>query len=48
MKERKSRERSVGVNCNVSPTLLMKEKRSVKLYLRSPTLLREMNGVFFV
>ena len=34
----------VGVDCNVSPTLLMKEKRSRKLYLRSPTLLRKVKS----
>jgi hypothetical protein len=35
----------VGVDCNVSLILLMKKKkRSKKLYLRSPTLLREVNG----
>jgi hypothetical protein len=32
----------VGIDCNVSPTLLRKEKRSRKLYRRSPTLLREV------
>jgi hypothetical protein len=32
----------VGVDCNVSPTLLRKEKRLKTLYWRSPTLLREV------